>query len=833
MLGPNGLPLNEYLYQLPPLPETPKRSKEMEENLERAAYTSIPRNFSSIQKINSATVAQTEYKNEKGLKSQDLETNHSMEDTTYTLNSFPAMSTTGCQVRLAKGNGTNAIQVEQSPSYRSSPINPPVPVRRLSASFRLAHMGDISLIGDCSIFGGAASSVGDDSLEYELSNLRSRSSDLDNPRTWDDGKKEKVETKTKTNLNKSSLLPQSPAKHAHLLQSTNNLHSMQPPWSGNDSVMTTAFDDSDDTVIGFEPSRLDQTLPYKTLSDPQASQIVAPVHTQFERTLPLFPSRDSLVAVGREAERSNLDMSTLFPVSPQKATHLLCDDEMILRETLEEISSGFAMPPQNQQKEKEIFVSDADMTMDVRDMMANMRTFKRMSDTEESFVDLLHEKDNDLVRMDMTLLGPDETVILPAGLKSLNDTLHERKLIEGQSAPMSRLKSISRVTEIIQRVKADKMASQTNKRATVAQTPKTVSTARTYRTSATSVVTPVVSKPRLATAPHTTKPGGTLPSIRPTTTISSASLKSIELLASRIAHSETTRTYSFESDPSFKPLLSGRTTEGMLQKTNGNQSTTACRRNDPFATQVLQKSIAPTGREEAKARTGLLVSTMAVATPLTRTPSAKNSVTSARALPRLSVHTGIPAVARLPRAPATSTSISLSVGLPKPGNGTSARSAPTATTSTSAFSKPRISRAFGRNAISATNKLERLPAVTPNNKKSADPSSVICTTMTTSDQLRIRALSTPASTVVHQSFIPSSRSIADTAKRTLTKLNGEAQKTRVGSNLPRSSISRLPVVEGKKSSAPPTPIGKNLASLRMRLDELQARQQSRVARNVN
>ncbi|KAE8541171.1 hypothetical protein D1P53_002528 [Cryptococcus gattii VGV] len=878
MLGLNGLPLDEYLSQLPPLPDTPKGSRRIDDIPEGIVSQSISQ-YSSPELSTSESQEELD-KGDRGSLRVPVGRNR-VKVGSPLAKEGPTTMSSSIEVGEDSTISPDALLVDphyekipcdhsisQSPLARTSTeqsVNhQAAPVRRLSASFRLPNMGDISLIGECSLFGGA-SSVGDDSrndsLELELSDLRPKVDTINrstsNP--FMTRQPRNIDPALSQHLGQSTLLPTSPAKQAHLLASTNALHHVEPPWRGNDSTMTTSSDDSSYTVAVSRPTSPTRSSLTKVQSLPRSNALRRFPASKTGRTFPASSSGNGLASAGEEeSERPiDLDKSTLLPVSPQKAAYLLRDEEMIARETLdEEPSYMLSVPPvTTSQTSARSTGHDDDRTMDVRDLMAKLGKPKRASGTEESFVDLLHAEDDMFAKMDMTILGADETVMMPPVLRPRQtspskiadqaqaftkttlptswishklSTLGDNQIHENKHVNLSRSKSLSKVAEIIQRVKADRLAVTSALRPS--SPPKTVSVARTYKTSSTSIVTPAAPKVRAKVAPHTT--GSRRISLSAGAVSSSASQKSIDL--PRPAHIRSTCTYS--TLPGTNPASSTRrTTETHTPRmvTRDTQATLTAR--------VPRASIAPSSRTEVKNRSDSVSSSISTSATVSCAPNSRPNIAAHRTITRSHTTEGLSTTAsvRVPRASVAASS--RPAGLPLPGTGPTARST-TANTPASMATKARLSRAFGSDATSATNRLSQ-PATSTlattaskTSKLSSNPSATSARLSATStDRLQSRALSTPASAATRQSVLPIShalptpRSAIDTTKK-LSKLPASTTglpKPR-GSTLPRPSISRVPAGGPGKNSAPPGS-GSNIAALRSRLDELQAKQRERAA----
>lgn len=416
MLGLNGLPLDEYLSQLPRLPDTPKDSKRIDDipegivshSISQYSTPDLPTSESQVEvdkgSRDSLRVPGSRVKVDSPLEKHPIILNSSIEEvgdssiSPDALHVGPHYEKVTCDQSTSQSPFASTL-IEQS-------VNPQAaPAPRLSASFRLPNMGDISLIGECSLFGGA-SSVGDDSLEYELSDIRPKR-DTINRSTSDPFmmKRQRDINPASQHLGQSTLLPTSPAKQAHLLASTNSLHRVEPPWCGNDSTMTTSSNGSNDTATESRPGSPTRSSTVKAQSLPRSNALRGFPTSKTRRTFPASSSGNSLTAVGEEESELliNLDKSTLLPISPQKTAYLLRDEEMIARETLDEGPSYMlTIPPATTSRAAAGCIGhDGDRTMDVRDLMAKVGKPKRASGTEESFVDLLHAEDDMFAKMDM------------------------------------------------------------------------------------------------------------------------------------------------------------------------------------------------------------------------------------------------------------------------------------------------------------------------------------------------------------------------------------------------------------------------------------------------
>lgn len=413
-------------------------------------------------------------------------------------------------------------------------------------------------------------------------------------------------------------------------------------------------------------------------------------------------------------------------------------------------------------------------------------------------------------------------------------TLGDNQIHENKHVNLSRSKSLSKVAEIIQRVKADRLGVTSALRPS--SPPKTVSVARTYKTSSTSIVTPVAPKVRAKVAPHTT--GSRRISLSAGAVSSSASQKSIDL--PRPAHIRSTCTYSTMPGTNPTSTSSSRRTTSAFTETH----TARIVARDTQATltaRVPRASIVPSSRSEVKNRSGSVSSSISTSATVSCAPNSRPNIAAHRTITRSHTTEGLSTTAsvRVPRASVAASS--RPAGLPLPGRGPTARSA-TANRPASMVTRARLSRAFGSDATSATNRLNQ-PATstlattaTKTSKLSSNPSvTSVRLSATSTDRLKSRALSTPASAATRQSVLPIShalptpQSAIDTTKK-LSKLPASTiglPKPR-GSTLPRPSISRIPAGGLSKNPAPPGS-GSNIAALRSRLDELQAKQKERAA----
>jgi hypothetical protein len=305
------------------------------------------------------------------------------------------------------------------------------------------------------------------------------------------------------------------------------------------------------------------------------------------------------------------------------------------------------------------------------------------------------------------------------------------------------------------------------------------------------LATPSRIKPRVSVAPHTTGSrrvslsAGALP--LPT----SASLKSVVL------PSTSSRSRLSTIAQKDIPTISTANRPTSIQSNNGVQgpsrftaTATAVVRPNSIAAPSLSRPrslVAGTGLGQPRTRVG---STPAVTTlPSLRPTHTTRPPTNSTAMP--------PPSSRMTRPSA----------LPQPGISSTARSAPSQT------------RTFGVDAAATTNRLSRpTPSTTASRltKQSAGPLPAPSKrTIETSS----RAASTPASALVRPGLARPVKS-GEVVKKSSTAVA-------TGSTLPRPST-RLPIVGSgaSKLSTGPTASSAGIASLRARLDQLQARQAS-------
>jgi hypothetical protein len=134
-----------------------------------------------------------------------------------------------------------------------------------------------------------------------------------------------------------------------------------------------------------------------------------------KRTFPASSSAQSLASVGEEKVAAQQgDVSCLLPTSPTKWQHLMRPEHLLQNEELSLIASegasmlvpsgsGRSDPPRQPTTVlprttpgRESPIKDADMTMDLKQMMAKMTKPKRESGGEMSFMDLLRGQHDEL-----------------------------------------------------------------------------------------------------------------------------------------------------------------------------------------------------------------------------------------------------------------------------------------------------------------------------------------------------------------------------------------------------------------------------------------------------
>ncbi|WVQ64410.1 uncharacterized protein L199_002576 [Kwoniella botswanensis] len=839
----------------------------------------------------------------------------------------------------------------------SSPVKATEPAQqqpRISASFNLpTYIAEASLLAEESLMGGAASSADGDSFHLGIDKLRPKrasseetegSEKEESPPTSDTSPKPLSTKSTFLNplqqqnpLDQSTLLPRSPAKTSHLLETKNAISNVEPPWSDDSQLYGSSISSRENSI---SPEKY--SSPYRTLSSlphstgmrgfPTSSSSHSMITTlpKIKRTFPPSSSGQSLSSVCEDEYHFEGEVSTLLPVSPMKTAHPLTDAELISKEKLEEQESSFRLPvPTKATPYKPSFMSktprksppakmspiktivtahkythpqrdvrdeQGDITLDVKELLAKVNKPKRASGTEESFVDLLHDEfmpDG----LDASMIGPDESMLPPslrprghrgnstspikassyaspirptrttaAALSVTSRTIEvaetsspikhfpsqithnlasqaEEPSGEPKQQTISRSKSLSRVAEIIERVKSERAATQhtqppkavnnhEKEEVLAASPPKTAVRTRTYTT----ITTPATStaRPRNSMMPppaaskRISLSAGALPMA------GSASHKSVDLPPARTAPRVSTIASKRPTTTTIATRPTANTTSARLASTGTARAPVSSRTS----------MAPPTSRVDPRVRPGSTSSTVSSSATIPSLPTSRTTRPST--------------TVALPSTGSTATTISSKVarlstvsrlnGLAKPADGPTARSAPAPVPRST-----RVSRPFGTDASSTTNRTSAIPP--RSSKLSTGPSS---STARLAEGTKSRAMSTPASATVFKATttdrvppLPTPRitrpsTIITTAAREgmkksslpppLTGTNAGVQRSRIGSTttntaaggLPRPST--RPTSTAGKSSAPPTitgtrpGTGTGLSALRERLDKFHARQ---------
>ncbi|WRT63313.1 uncharacterized protein IL334_000218 [Kwoniella shivajii] len=567
----------------------------------------------------------------------------------------------------------------------------------------------------------------------------------------------------------------------------------------------------------------------------------------------------------------------------------------------------------------EEFRDIGDTTFDLKDLLAKVGKPKRASGTEESFVDLLHD-DFMPDGLDASMMGPDESMLpssyrprnlrtasispikqtsiyspsrqsrlmsvpshtmrttasdpsatvkrLPTSYSSRNlPTQSDEADEEVKQSTMMRSKSLSRMAEMVERVRSerstfshstehqhiknDKEQERPKQELVLVSPPKTATVSRDYvstRTPGTPAARPRTSTmPPPATSRRISLSAGAIP------ITSHASLKHLNLPPSRTTQPRSTAITTQDATlaAAGRSLTTTRPATGTAMSTSRLVTTCMTSTRQPVPSRTTARTcMAPPLPQAVKARIGPSSSTQTSSATLPTIPIAGNATTSSRLTSRPST---IAKATTTTRGATGSTSAShvvrpslapRPIGLPKPGDGPTARSN---TTSTSTDNRAKVSRGFGNDPSTTMNRLSRPPvASTSNTKLSSGPST-----------LKARALSTPASLVNTASKLPpvpalptsrltrpSTTTTSSSTTRPITSTanirngkssmpppstNAGTQRARTGSTttssvLPRPSVRTT--ISGK-SSAPPSASagpGTGLTALRERLDKLHARQ---------
>jgi hypothetical protein len=449
----NGLPPNEALSSLPPLPDTPQHTRSITEGLITAYFNRTSRDKHHSRTISKDWLVDLEEEQEMeidlGIKKSEsqrslgspnkypvLSTRQSSLNTPR--NPSPTRVLTSINTSVAKSRPLQSQLVPQVTPQQTLTVDriPLATAPRISASFQLpSGLPDASMIGDC-----APPSLADDS-EFDISieairprghTFKSQASTERTPARSREAKEtyQSISTPRSTLAPKSSasmlalaqstLLPQSPALSKHLASSTNDLMKVVPPWlADNVAVHTT-----NESMSGLQPEPSIDTSPESPAKPtPITRQQPAPSSGGIiSRKFPPSSSAGSLVSVLERAERPpHFDIgekSTILPVSPAKFRQVMREDNLLQCESFDELPS-FRLPepdlakrssPRKYETMKESRsrhqtptagrtirgepTQDAgDVTLDFGAMMAKMGRPKRASGTEESFTDLLRGDD--------------------------------------------------------------------------------------------------------------------------------------------------------------------------------------------------------------------------------------------------------------------------------------------------------------------------------------------------------------------------------------------------------------------------------------------------------
>ncbi|KAK8844656.1 hypothetical protein IAR55_006503 [Kwoniella newhampshirensis] len=892
MFGLDGLPNDEELSQLPPLPETPNHARSTDDIPEEI----VPGYITRTQLQPAATDSHQSWgRGERGCDIVQPPLRHERVKSVQKANiepTYPILSTrqSASSPAIAKTPHRN-ISIKISTILRNSPSSTsdqPVLLsfpdqshspttrlsRRLSISFDLPKTAEeASLLINCSLAGGAPSSDGDGSLELNIQDLRPRDTA---PRSASgrachpegvlnilstSPQKSSKGRSGSLSLHRSTLLPSSPVQMGHLRSPTKALRQVDSPRLVDRSLSGASLDASryPITTSSSKPHVATKgqlrSLPRSHSHGFSTSDFSKSSQPRPKRTFPASSSANTLAWLGEEAEHMfDAEVSTVLPVSPQKSAHLLRDDEMISRETLPEeaalqlsVSSpgsaqlttlshttedAFFIQSCHQAKRSprsHLATNEGNLTLDVVDMIEKVSKPKRASGTEESFVDLLHGE-HMLDAMDMTVLGPDDS-ILPINTYHVStntrdvDTRqppHPRRVLATIPASsidtptraqysacgnsISRSKSLSKVAEIIQRVKADRLAQPSDQEIESSTSP--------TKTTSGPICGPPARNPMqpnsgTSLAPRTTGSRRISLSAGAKAISAPASQKSIHLPTSLSSH---VRSLSLQTRPgglASSPIPSGQAKAAHGPPIKSNDYLLGSDRITPSR---LSQRNRP-ARSEFKSHIGFSSSAVASSARDSRLPTSNRApAVSSRATIETAKHKPRPNEVDLtsrfskPAVPGSSLD-----KLPLPGIGPSARSA------TSLSSRPLRSampRSFATDATSTMNRQTR-PSTSivagPSNKLSMGPPLAHTSIAFTN---KARALSTPASAIPRQSTLPAARA---------AHLTGESERFRSKTLLPKMSNSLLPQRSDSKLSARPD----GLAALRSRLDQLQAKQQGR------
>jgi hypothetical protein len=213
-------------------------------------------------------------------------------------------------------------------------------------------------------------------------------------------------------LDVSTLLPRSPTRFGHLLDDEHQLLRQSLPMSEGPSIL---FDTPPAPTAGKTPRGPAEMMDVSTVmprSPSRMAHLMGDEHQLMRQSLPMSEGNSILfdspplptIRKTPRRQAGDMDASTILPRSPTRMAHLMGDEHQFMRQSLP-MSEGdsilFASPPPpimtRKTPKKQLSPSkDADMTLDINQMMARMTKPKRPSGTEESFEDLLHGSAIDL-----------------------------------------------------------------------------------------------------------------------------------------------------------------------------------------------------------------------------------------------------------------------------------------------------------------------------------------------------------------------------------------------------------------------------------------------------
>jgi len=213
-------------------------------------------------------------------------------------------------------------------------------------------------------------------------------------------------------LDVSTLLPRSPTRFGHLMDDEHQLLRQSLPMSEGPSIL---FDTPPAPTVrktARGPADMMDMSTVMPRSPTRMAHLMGDEHQLMRQSLPtsegdsiLFDS-PPLPTIRKTPRRQagDLDASTIMPRSPTRMAHLMGDEHQFMRQSLP-MSEGdsilFASPPppivtRKTPRKQPSPSKDADMTLDINQMMARMTKPKRPSGTEESFEDLLRGSAIDL-----------------------------------------------------------------------------------------------------------------------------------------------------------------------------------------------------------------------------------------------------------------------------------------------------------------------------------------------------------------------------------------------------------------------------------------------------